>query len=222
MSTSASFSLPAPLYIHFVTASFLRFLRQLDRKGDEVAMASTWCSQGRRRGARRAARGPGNGGAVAGRQPGGLGSETGGSRTCSRAAALCRGRGPTVPQCKPWVLGSCRIYVEACYCFAGILCAGCLLLLACWRQGQVTRVKTPAPHRGPSPGQWRWQPWETRGTALAQKGRVPKGWDWESAGTSLCERLLKKLKPLFLSLPLLLSFPSNSACPPSRQPFVDT
>lgn len=177
-------------------------------------MASTWCSQGRWRRASRAAWGLGNRGADTGRQPGGLEGDTGGSCTCSFAATPCRGRGLTVPQCKLRVLGFFRIYVEACYCFARILCAGCSLLLACWRQGQVTCVTTPAWHEGPSPGQWRWQPWEIRGTVLAQKGQVLKGWDWEGAGSSLGERLLKKLKPLFLSLPLLLSFPSISACPP--------
>lgn len=178
-------------------------------------MVSTLCSQRRQRAPNRAAWGPGNGETRAGRQPRGLGGDTGDShlQLCSHSA----GSGLTVPQYKPPALGSCRIYVEACYCSAGILCAGCLLLLACWRQGQVTCVTTPTQRGG---GQWRWQPWETGGPVLARKGRVPNGWDWEDAGMSWV-RLLKKLKPPFLSLPLLL-FPLHFCLPPSHQPFVDT
>jgi len=44
----------------------LRFLCQLNIKREEVAMALTWCSQGRWRGASRAAWDPGNRGADAG------------------------------------------------------------------------------------------------------------------------------------------------------------
>lgn len=110
-----------------------RFLCQLNIKR-EVAMASAWCSQGRCIGASMAAWSPGNCGVEEGRQAGELGGNTRGSCTCSRAATQFRGRGLTVPQCKPWVLGSCRIYVKAYYCSAGIfVLAACFCWLAVGR-----------------------------------------------------------------------------------------
>lgn len=55
------------------------------------------------------------------------------------------------------------------------------------------------------------------GPVLAGKGRVPNGWDREDAGMSLV-RLLKKLKPLFLSPSASLSPPFLPAHHPPNPP----
>lgn len=162
-------------------------------------MASTWCSQGRRRGASGAAQGLGNGRAGAGREPGVLWGDSGGSHTCSLTAPVCRGWGLPAPRCTHpgcWALAGFM---------GGMLLFGssslCLLSVACGRQGQVTRVtaRRARPRAAAVGG---------LGTMLAQKGRVPKGWARKGAGTSLGEELEASLSaspsplfPLHLCLP---------------------
>lgn len=204
---------PSALCAHWVAASCLRFPCQITAKikREEVAMASTWCLQGRQTGVSGAAQGLGNGGAEAGRELGVLGGDTGGSHTCSRTAPVCG-----VGVCQP--LGACTLAFglrqdlwEARYCLAAVLCA-------CFRWPAGGRGRSLSQPGGAGPGQRQWQCWEVWALCWHRKVGSQKA----GPGRALAHHWVKKLKPLFLPLPLLLSFPSISACPPSRQPFVDT
>lgn len=197
---------PWALRAHWVAASCLRFPCWLTAKikREEVAMASTWWLQGRQTGASGAAQGLGNGGAEAGRELGVLGGDTGGSHTCSRTVPVCRGRGLSAPGCTHPGFWAPAGFMGGALLFGS--CSLCLLSVACGRQGQVTvtarRGRPRAAEVAALGG---------LGTVLAQKGRVPKGWAREGAGTSLGEEveaslsasLSPSLFPLHLCLPPL-------------------
>lgn len=138
-------------------------------------------------------------------------------QSCSHSV---QGSGSDSPSIQTPEQGSCRIFVEACYCFARALCAGCLLLLARWRQEQVTGVTTPAQRGG---GRGRWQRGRLGAPVSGSERSGPKwlgqGRCWHVTGWG-CWRSWSLFFSLLLLFPLHFCLPTSPA--PPHQPFVDT